>query len=91
MDSGQYSVTTSADAIGSGGCSGGLILCAHSDNQVPVFIGASGVTTSDGFEMKPGQVIDFSTWMSMPYDISQIFAVVSSAASNPKVCWLKQA
>ena len=90
MDSGQFAVPTTAAAIGSGGCQGGLVLCAPVANTLSIWIGVSGVTPSTGLELKPGSYLDFSGWPSPPTDISQIYAVCVTNLTGPRIAWLKQ-
>lgn len=52
---GQSSVGISAGALNSNTLTQGIIIQALSTNTVSIYIGPSGVTTSTGFELQPGQ------------------------------------
>lgn len=94
MDSGQLSVAATSQALGSGGCSGGLRVQALVGNLFSIYIGASSaVTTATGYELPAGQEMDFLEWASPPTDLSQIFVICPALGllTAPKVCWIKQA
>lgn len=57
----------------------GIIVQAISTNTASVFIGGSGVTTSNGFELQAGQSAPFTSNLNTLY-------VIGSNASD-KVCW----
>jgi hypothetical protein len=93
MDTGQYTVSATASAMGSGGCTGGLILVAQVSNLFSIYIGAnSSVTINNGFELKAGAAMDFLGWASPPNDLSQIFVICPALGllTAPKLCWIKQ-
>lgn len=94
MDSGQLSVAATAQALGSGGCQGGISLVAQVANVFSIYVGASSsVTTATGYELAAGQHMDFIGWSSPPTDISQIFVICPALGilTAPKICWIKQA
>lgn len=75
VDCGQKKIATTgtAVALGSGVLFNGIIVTAKTTNTAPVFVGASGVTTTDdgtgnGYRLEPGQSISFSV-----ADISALF------------------
>jgi hypothetical protein len=59
FSSGQQSVTASATALSPIAASRNVLLCALSTNTISIFIGSSGVTTSNGLEIPPGQCRGF--------------------------------
>lgn len=61
--------------------SNGLIIQALSTNVASVFIGASAVTTSTGFELQPGQATSIAVSnQNLPY--------VIGSNSTDGVCWI---
>ena len=93
MDHGQLAVAATAQALGSGSIQGGIRLVAQVSNLFSIYIGAtSGVTTSSGFELKAGDSMDFSGWMSPPSDLNQIFVICPPLGllAAPRICWIKQ-
>lgn len=94
MDTGQLAIAATSQALGSGGCTGGIRICAQASNLFSIYIGAtSGVTTANGYELPAGQEMDFLNWSSPPTDISQIFVICPALGllAAPRVCWIKQA
>jgi hypothetical protein len=59
FSSGQQSVTASAVALSPIAASRNVLLCALSTNTISIFIGSSGLTTSNGLEIPPGQCRGF--------------------------------
>lgn len=74
---GQATVGTSAAALASNSLTNGVIVQALSTNTVSIFVGVSGVTTSTGFELQPGQATSVAVT-----NTSSIFAISGSAAQG---------
>lgn len=93
MDNGQLNVSATAQALGSGGISGGFRLVALAGNLFSVYIGTSGVTVGTGYELQAGQEFNFDGWGSPPSDLSQIFVICPALGllTAPKIAWIKQA
>ena len=78
---GQTTSTGTAVAIGSGALTQGVIIQALATNAGNVYIGASGVTTSTGFQLQPGQAT--STAVS---NLSGVYVI--AATSGDGVCYI---
>lgn len=79
---GQTTSNTSAVQLNSSSTpsTNGILVQALSANAASVYIGGSGVTTSTGFELQPGQAVAFSA--------SNITALYVIGANNTDgVCW----
>lgn len=75
--SGQASVGTSAAALTSNVLTVGVIIQALSTNSVSVFIGGASVTTSNGFELQPGQATSIAVT-----NTNTIYAISGSASQG---------
>ncbi len=89
---GQATVTTSAAPLiaaasgssqGTPRCNSGLVLYARAANSVSVFVGASGVAASTGYELEPGKALSLDV-----DDPSKIYVICASSA--PVVSWIYQ-
>ena len=78
---GQQTVTTSAVALPSGALTQGVVLEALSTNTVSIFVGATGVTTSTGYELQPGASIGIAV-----DNTNRIF--VRCTSTSPVVSWI---
>ncbi|OYT30289.1 MAG: hypothetical protein B6U94_06970 [Thermofilum sp. ex4484_79] len=80
---GQVDVGTSAVQLTSSStpCKFGVVIKADDDNSGNVYIGGSGVTTSNGFRLKAGQGISFEI-----DDASKVYAIADS--TGQKVHWI---
>lgn len=58
----------------------GILVQALSTNAASIFVGGSGVTTSNGWELQPGQAIAFTCTLSTVY-------IISAASTTDKVCY----
>jgi len=58
----------------------GIIVQALSTNAATLFVGGSGVTTSNGFELSPGQAMSFTCNLNTLY-------IRSAASTTDKVCY----
>jgi hypothetical protein len=58
----------------------GIIIKAVSTNSAPIFVGGSGVTTSNGYELVAGESISFTCNLNTLY-------IISAASTTDKVCW----
>jgi len=78
---GQKTSNTSAQQLSASSTvpTNGILVQALSTNTASVFIGGSGVTTSNGFELQPGQAVPFTANLNTLY-------VIGSNATD-KVCW----
>lgn len=73
----QATVGTSAAALPSNALINGVIVQALSTNTVSIYIGGSGVTTSTGFELQPGQATSIAV-----NNTNLIYAISGSAAQG---------
>lgn len=76
---GQYKVTATATAIGSGALVNGVVVKAKSTNAGTVWVGGSGVTTTDdgtgnGFALAAGDAVSFS--------VSNLSAIYAKGTAN---------
>jgi len=80
---GQVDVGTSAVQLASSStpCKFGVVIKADDDNSGNVYVGGSGVTTSDGFRLSAGQGITLEI-----DDASKIYVIADS--SGQKVYWI---
>lgn len=78
---GQQTSSTSAVQLSSTSTvpTNGIVVQAISSNIASVFIGGSGVTTSTGFELQPGQSVSFTANLNTLYIIG--------SNSSDKVCY----
>jgi len=83
FSNGQKAVTNSAATLGSTTAfKNGLALTCLSSSTASIFIGTSGVTTSNGYELAPGQSIVVPI-----QDIASIY-VVAVASSTSTIAWI---
>ncbi len=59
----------------------GILIKALSTNTVTLFVGPSGVTTTTGFELSPGESLQYDP--NVP--AADIFVIAS--ANDQKACW----
>lgn len=78
-NTGQLAVTSTATQVADRAGASLIILSAPSSNTAPVFIGPSGVTTSTGIALSPGQSRQF-----YGPDLSRVYAI---AAANQTLTW----
>lgn len=78
---GQQTVTTSAVALPSGALTQGVVLGSLSTNTASIFVGATGVTTSTGYELQPGASVGMAV-----DNTNKIF--VRCASTSPVVTWV---
>ena len=77
--SGQQAVTATAVALASNSCKK-VIVKALQGNAIAVYVGATGVTTSTGYELGPGE--------SATLELSNTnLAFVIASATGASVCW----
>jgi hypothetical protein len=78
---GQKTVSTTAVQISASSTvpTNGILIGALSTNSASIFVGGSGVTTSNGVELQPGASIPFTANLNTLYIIS--------AASTSDVVW----
>lgn len=79
MLSGQQAATGTAAALPSGSLVNGVIVQALSTNTASVYVGKTGVTTSTGFELQPGQATSVAV-----ANLSDVFIV----GNTQSVCWI---
>ena len=79
---GQKTVNTTAVQISGTSTvpTNGIIIRALSTNSYSVFVGGSGVTTSNGFELVPGEATSFSCNLNTLY-------IISASSTTDKICW----
>lgn len=78
----QQAVTASAVALASQAAKG-VCVQALLANQIDVFVGASGVTTSTGYPLTPG-----SSWCGNLSNVNQVFVIASTTGAS--VAWTAQ-
>lgn len=78
----QVTVSTSAVQFSAGSAvpENGILVQALSTNGASVFVGGSGVTTANGFELQAGQCISFTCNLNTLY-------VISAASTTDKICY----
>lgn len=75
--SGQATVNNSAAALGSQILINGATVKNDPDSAVNIFVGGSGVTSSTGFKLKPGESV------SVPAaNVSNIYVITASGTST---------
>lgn len=79
---GQQTVSTSAVQVSSSSTipTNGIIIKALSTNSAPIFVGGSGVTTSNGYELVAGESISFTCNLNTLY-------IRSAASTTDKISW----
>lgn len=77
----QQTVTNTAAALSSQSLTQGIIIEALSTNTVSVFVGNSGVTTSNGIELPAGASV------TLPINNANLIYVIC-ASSSPVVTWI---
>lgn len=79
---GQQTVSTTAVQLSASSTipTNGIIVQALSTNAASIFVGGSGVTTSNGFELVAGQAMSFSC------NLNTLF-IRSAASTTDKACW----
>lgn len=79
---GQQTVNTTAVQISASSTvpTNGIIIKALSTNAASLFVGGSGVTTSTGYELVPGEAVSFSCNLNTLY-------IISVASTTDKIAW----
>lgn len=79
---GQKAVSTTAVQLSASSTipTNGILVEALSTNTASIFIGGSGVTTSTGFELQPGQIVPFTCNLNTLY-------IISVASTTDKAAW----
>jgi hypothetical protein len=79
---GQQTVNTTAVQISASSTvpTNGIIVGALSTNGASIFIGGSGVTTSNGAELTPGSSLPFTCNLNTLY-------IISAASTTDKIWW----
>lgn len=79
---GQQTVNTTAVQLSATATvpTNGILVQAISTNGASIFIGGSGVSTSNGWELSPGQAIAFTCTLNTIY-------IISAASTTDKVCY----
>ncbi len=79
---GQQTVNTTAVQLSASATvpTNGILVQALSTNSASIFVGGSGVTTSTGWELQPGQCIAFTCTLNTIY-------IRSTASTTDKVCY----
>ena len=77
---GQQAVTATAAALATHECVQ-IIVKALSSNSIPVYVGPSTVTASNGYELAPGD------WVIVEVEKAE-FVYVIAATTGASVCWL---
>lgn len=78
----QKAVSTSAVQLNAGSVvpTNGILVGALSTNSAPIFIGGSGVTTTNGAELLPGASFPFTCNLNTLY-------IISAASTTDRVYW----
>lgn len=79
---GQKTVSTTAVQVSASSTvpQNGILIEALSTNSASIFVGGTGVLTTTGFELQPGQSAPFTC------NLNTLF-IVSAASTTDKVCW----
>ncbi|CAB4132667.1 hypothetical protein UFOVP253_48 [uncultured Caudovirales phage] len=79
---GQQTVNTTAVQITAASTvpTNGIIIGALSTNAASIFIGGSGVTTSNGAELQPGSSLPFTANLNALY-------IISASSTTDKIWW----
>lgn len=79
---GQKTVNTTAVQISASSTipTNGIIIRNLSTSAASIFVGGSGVTTSNGFELVPGEATSFTCNLNTLY-------IISAASTTDKICW----
>ena len=79
---GQKTVNTTATQLSATSTvpTNGIIVKALSTNGASIFVGGSGVTTSTGYELVPGESVSFTCNLNTLY-------IISAASTTDKVCY----
>lgn len=79
---GQQTVNTTAVQISSSSTvpTNGILIKALSTNGASIFVGGSGVTTSNGYELVAGEATSFTANLNTLY-------IISAASTTDKICW----
>lgn len=79
---GQQTVSTTAVQVSSTSTAptNGIIIRALAANAANIYVGGSGVTTSTGYELAPGESVSFTC------NLNTLF-IRSVASTTDKVCW----
>lgn len=79
---GQRTVSTTAVQISASATvpTNGILVQALAGNGAAVYVGGSGVTTSTGWELSPGQAIAFTCTLNTIY-------IISVASTTDKICY----
>ncbi len=83
LRSGQTAVTATAAALTSSTVALQVIIKANTDNAIPVYLGPSGVTTSTGFRLDPGDSVTLEV-----LDLSAIYLIASTTGAS--VSWVSK-
>lgn len=81
---GQSSVGTAASAIDGAHANASIITIHNNDNTDAVYIGGTGVTTTNGLALQKEQTIQFDL-----QPLEQLYAVSTKAGHS--ISWLRQA
>ena len=77
----QQAATTGAVALTSNVCTMMIIKCDDA-STVPIYIGGSGVTTSTGFQLQPGQGISINV-----LNTNDVYIVGTGSGGTADVIW----
>jgi hypothetical protein len=84
ITNGQSSIGTVASAIDGNHANSAIITIHNMDNTDTVYIGGTGVTTTNGLALQKEQTIQFEL-----QPLEQLYAVSSKAGHS--ISWLRQA
>jgi hypothetical protein len=84
ITNGQSSIGTVASAIDGTHANSSIITIHNNDNTEAVYIGGTGVTTSNGLALQKEQTVQFEL-----QPLEQLFAVSGKAGHT--ISWLRQA
>ena len=82
MFSGQQDVTASSVALPTNSVTNSVVVKAMASNVINIFVGPSGVATTTGYELQPGQA-------SPPLSVgnaNEIFLIASTTGA--KICFI---
>lgn len=79
---GQRTVSTTAVQVSASATvpTNGILVQALAGNAAAIYVGGSGVTTSTGWELSPGQAIAFTCTLNTIY-------IISVASTTDKICY----
>ena len=82
IKTGQYTVTTAGTAVRVDVSAESLLIRAMSTNSGYIYVGDPNVTSSNGFQLGPGQAITVSTYLSRN-------VYVDSDTNGDKICYFR--